>query len=277
MMIRFILLSLLGVGALVSCQSGRTEGGGTEYLADNGGYSDGGFYGDASAPAPAGYPRDGETFATTGGVPFGHNDPVPLEDPVEEPAAMAPASLPRPVVAAAPPPATAPPPTSAPTPRPVVAQAAASSGDRGDLYAEAYPTGSSYRGDHGAEVAVVTPYVEPKPAPAATAPRAAAKKPSGTVASSRGGGAAKKKPTTTRATAGKPTNASKPVKTVYAAPGKKGAPTKSKTKVVRVHDIKQGDTLGQLASRYGVSVAHLKKRNNLTGDTIVVGKRLTID
>ncbi|MFN0129841.1 MAG: LysM peptidoglycan-binding domain-containing protein [Verrucomicrobiales bacterium] len=273
MMYRFLLFSLLGGGVLVSCQSGRT-GEATEHLADNAGYSDGGFYGDTSAPAPTGYPRDGETLATTGGVPFGHNDPVHLDESVEEPAAIAPVSAARPVVA------TAPPSMTTPMPHPVVAQAvAAPSGDRGDLSAEAYPTGSSYRGDHGAEVAVVTPYVErkPEPTPTAAAPRASTKKPAGTVASSKAGGGTTKKPTTTRATAGKPASASKTVKTVYAAPGKKGASAKTRTKVVRVHDIKRGDTLSKLANRYGVSVAHLKKRNNLTGDTIVVGKRLTID
>jgi len=65
------------------------------------------------------------------------------------------------------------------------------------------------------------------------------------------------------------------VKAVYKPPGKSAA--KKKAPIVRVHDIKRGDTLSKLASRYGVTVAQLKKRNKLTGDTIVVGKQLTVD
>ncbi len=243
-------------------------------MADNGGYSEGSFYGDPSIPSPAGYPRDGETFYTNRGVPFGHNDPEHLEEPAVEPVDMRPA-----VVASTPRPAAAP-------VRATTWPASAPAGGRGNEYAEGYPTGSVYGGDHGAEVAVVTPYVEPKPAPppepktvkpvvakvaaSGTTRAATAKKPAQVAATG----------TSAKSGAAKPASAKSgaTVKTAYTPPGKKAGASKPKaTKVVRVHDIKPGDTLSKLASRYGVTVAELKNRNKLTSDKIVVGKRLTID
>ena len=43
-----------------------------------------------------------------------------------------------------------------------------------------------------------------------------------------------------------------------------------------VYVVKNGDNLGKIASRYGVSVANLKKWNHINGSMIRVGQRLTI-
>lgn len=43
-----------------------------------------------------------------------------------------------------------------------------------------------------------------------------------------------------------------------------------------VYTVRQGDTLGDIAQRFGVSVAALKRWNNLSSDFIQVGQRLTI-
>lgn len=265
------LMCLLSGGLLVSCQSGKTGSGAAHghELADNGGFSDGGFYGDTSSPAPMGYPQDGQSFDTRGGAPFSHRDPV---DPVVEP-----------VVAAAAP-------VRAPSPAPSQTRVVARRPASADPYAVAYDDGASYGGHNGAEQAVVTPYVERKaPAePAVTAspskPKTSSSKTASTKATSKKAVVSTpKKKSATVATAGTKAGASKvsgkktgtTVKAVYKPASKTG--TKKKATVIRVHDIKRGDTLSKLATRYGVSVAQLKKRNQLTGDTIVVGKRLTID
>jgi LysM repeat protein len=270
------LMGLLSVGMLASCAS-KKEAGSRGALADNGGYSDGGFYGDSSDPAPQGYPQDGESFATHGGVPFGHSDraesPAPVEPTMASvaPVAARPAPAPQPVAFS----------------RVVVTQPASA-----DPYREAYSDGSGYGGDHGAEAAVVTPYVEriervepvatastskPKTASGSSAARASTSK-KAVVSPSK-----KQTPVVASSTPTGKTGASKAsgkqsgttVKAVYKPPGKSAA--KKKATVVRVHDVKRGDTLSKLSGRYGVTVAHLKKRNKLTGDTIVVGKRLTVD
>lgn len=264
---RILLMGLLSGGLLVSCQSDKAGGGGGA-LADNGGYSDGGFYGDSSDPAPQGYPRDGESFATSGGAPFGHNEPAGFVEPVE-PVSM-PVATPRP-----------------PAPRPAAtSRVAASRPSAVDPYDEAYADGSAYAGDHGSERAVVTPYVErsepvevattsPKKTSTAskgTAKKAvvsAPKKKSPVVASTRSGGTGASK------AGGKKSGTT--VKAVYTPSGKGKTSAKKKATVARVHSVKRGDTLSALSSRYGVTVAELKKRNKLTTDTIVVGKRLTID
>jgi len=259
MKIRFLGIGWLIAIGLVSCESPKSAGvGKSEYLVDNGGYSEGGFYGDSAAPAPVGYPRDGQTFATRGGVPFRYNDPVDLEDPVmEEVVPVAPVA-PRPVVAS----------------RPAAPVAV-------DPYAAAYGTAPVRSGGDGAEVAVVTPYVErrepvevAKPVVAVAKPAAKpVVKPAAKPAAKPVASTTAKKPGAVKAGGAKTGTT---VKTVYYPPGRSGTAKKPST-VVRVHDIKRGDTLSGLASRYGVSVAHLKKRNNLTKDTIIVGKRLTID
>lgn len=259
---RLFLVSLLSGGLLVSCQSSKT-GGDEDLLADNGGYSEGGFYGDSSHPAPPGYPRDGEDLTTSGGVPFGHNDPVDHVEPVVAEVAPIPAPAPRPGA-----------------PAPLVASRPAVS----DPYETAYADNGSYGSDHGAERAVVTPYVE-RATPVTTttaASKATTKTSSNKVVA---GGSAKKKSPTVASSGGTRQSTTKvsgkksgtTVKTVYHPPGKGKSATKKKATVVRVHDVKRGDSLSKLASRYGVTVAHLKKRNKLTSDTIVLGKRLTID
>jgi membrane-bound lytic murein transglycosylase D len=43
-----------------------------------------------------------------------------------------------------------------------------------------------------------------------------------------------------------------------------------------VYRVKSGDVLGKIAMRYGVTVASLKKWNNLSGTTIRVGQHLTV-
>jgi len=42
------------------------------------------------------------------------------------------------------------------------------------------------------------------------------------------------------------------------------------------HVVQKGETLSAIAKIYGVSVADLKKANNLTGDDIKVGQKLTV-
>lgn len=44
----------------------------------------------------------------------------------------------------------------------------------------------------------------------------------------------------------------------------------------RTHTVQKGETLSQLAERYGVSIAALRTRNKITGDTIKIGQRLVI-
>jgi|GEM_PF-2296986 len=251
---RFLLICLLSSGLLMSCQNTKvvSEGGNSYDLADNGGYSDEGFYGDSATPAAAGYPQDGQSFATSGGAPFSHYDRAAARERAV------------PVI----PPAPAP----VPPPAPV------------DRYASAYGQ-DSYAGNHGAEQAVVTPYVERvQPAPVVTsAPKVAATpKPKPKPAAKKSVASTPKKKAATTASTGSARKAGgvrtgTMVKTVYTPPGKGKAAPKKKATLVRVHDVKRGDTLSKLASRYGVTVAGLKKRNKLASDTIVVGKRLAID
>ena len=42
------------------------------------------------------------------------------------------------------------------------------------------------------------------------------------------------------------------------------------------YTVSRGDTISEIAARYGVSTAQLKRRNRLTGDTIRVGQKITI-
>ena len=44
----------------------------------------------------------------------------------------------------------------------------------------------------------------------------------------------------------------------------------------QTHTITSGDTLSQLAKKYGVTVADIKKANNLKGDKIKIGQKLKI-
>ncbi len=43
-----------------------------------------------------------------------------------------------------------------------------------------------------------------------------------------------------------------------------------------VHKVRRGDVLGKIARRYGVRVSDLKKWNNLRGNTIRIGQRLSV-
>lgn len=43
-----------------------------------------------------------------------------------------------------------------------------------------------------------------------------------------------------------------------------------------VHEVQTGDTLGKLAKVYGTTVELIKRRNNMTNDTIRLGQRLSI-
>lgn len=48
-------------------------------------------------------------------------------------------------------------------------------------------------------------------------------------------------------------------------------------KPTKVHKVKRGESLGAIAQKYGVSVAHLKKMNNLSSNNIIAGKNLIIN
>ncbi|MDR1810408.1 MAG: LysM peptidoglycan-binding domain-containing protein [Prevotella sp.] len=51
----------------------------------------------------------------------------------------------------------------------------------------------------------------------------------------------------------------------------------SNGKITRTHKVKRGESLGAIARRYGVSVAHIKQLNNLRSNNIVAGKLLVIN
>jgi LysM repeat protein len=42
------------------------------------------------------------------------------------------------------------------------------------------------------------------------------------------------------------------------------------------YTVSRGDTLSEIAVRYGVSEAQLKRRNRLSDDTIRIGQKITI-
>lgn len=48
-------------------------------------------------------------------------------------------------------------------------------------------------------------------------------------------------------------------------------------KPTKVHKVRRGESLGTIAQKYGVSVSHLKKMNNLSSNKIVAGKNLIIN
>lgn len=54
--------------------------------------------------------------------------------------------------------------------------------------------------------------------------------------------------------------------------GKKPAPAAD----AKEHTVAKGETLSSIAKSYKISVADLKKANNLTGDDLKVGQKLTI-
>ncbi|NNJ72059.1 MAG: LysM peptidoglycan-binding domain-containing protein, partial [Enterobacterales bacterium] len=42
------------------------------------------------------------------------------------------------------------------------------------------------------------------------------------------------------------------------------------------HRVSSGETLSHIAQRYGVSLAQLRRTNNLKGDRLLIGKSLII-
>lgn len=69
--------------------------------------------------------------------------------------------------------------------------------------------------------------------------------------------------TATAATAAPKTTGSKPV-----AGAANGA--------ARTHEVVKGDTLSGIAKKYGVTQASIKTANNMTKDTVVLGKKMII-
>jgi len=77
---------------------------------------------------------------------------------------------------------------------------------------------------------------------------------------------------TPRSTASKPANGIKPSAAKPAGERTPSAPVSGGT----THTVVKGDTLGGIAKKYGVSQAALKKANNMSNDTVVLGKQLQI-
>lgn len=57
---------------------------------------------------------------------------------------------------------------------------------------------------------------------------------------------------------------------------KKPAYTKKNTVVTKTHVVKRGDNLGEIAGRYDVSIADLRKWNKIKGNNIMAGQKLKI-
>jgi LysM repeat protein len=141
---------------------------------------------------------------------------------------------------------------------------------------------SEEAGEHSTAVKAGGP--EPKPTVSQHPPSArpasgpAAKKSATSVAST----ATKKSPTTASSgkRAGSRTTAGSKQGTVVKAvyhPTSTASGGKKKAALRRVYTVKPGDTLWELAERYDVTVAAVKRQNQLTSDLIRVGQRLTID
>ncbi|MDQ3015539.1 MAG: LysM peptidoglycan-binding domain-containing protein [Bacteroidota bacterium] len=80
------------------------------------------------------------------------------------------------------------------------------------------------------------------------------------------------KPSTTKpSTTTKPVSTSKPPVTQQASAG-----IKMSTSDLVLHTVIKGDTLYSLSRQYGLSVAELKKMNNLSADTISIGQKLAL-
>jgi LysM repeat protein len=42
------------------------------------------------------------------------------------------------------------------------------------------------------------------------------------------------------------------------------------------HEVRSGETLTSIAKQYGVTIAELRKANNLTGDALRIGQKLVV-
>lgn len=62
------------------------------------------------------------------------------------------------------------------------------------------------------------------------------------------------------------------------APQKKAvsSPSENESAALKYHEVGKGDTLMAVSRKYGVSIADLRKMNNLTQDTIKIGQRLRV-
>lgn len=240
MKIRHFFPCLLALGA-ISCQSGKWgQNGAAEAnpyeLAGNGGYSEGGFFGQSRGASVAQntYPQENQSFGQYDASALNHD------------------------------------------------------------YAQAYSSYDSSASEHASVIPFTdhgspsTSYSKPAapskpktvaartPAPAKAKPSSArqtassAKKKPATVASR-----SSSRSSTARTTSG--FQGGSVVKTVYRPPGKSASQPKRTASLRRVHQVKAGDNLSKLSSRYGVSVATLRARNGISGDKILVGQKLKID
>jgi len=62
----------------------------------------------------------------------------------------------------------------------------------------------------------------------------------------------------------------------YASNYSKPAYKKKSTVATKTHTVKRGDNLGDIANKYGVSVAELKQWNRIKGNSIMAGQRIKI-
>jgi LysM repeat protein len=60
------------------------------------------------------------------------------------------------------------------------------------------------------------------------------------------------------------------------APAKPATPAPAKPSTATSHTVVKGDTLYSIGKKYGVTVANLKKWNNLKSDELSIGKKLTL-
>ena len=68
----------------------------------------------------------------------------------------------------------------------------------------------------------------------------------------------------------------RPTRIVLGTPTPDPTHPPSRTNDPNAYIVKQGDTLGTLAKRFGVTIADIKKINNLTSDDLFVGQRLKL-
>ena len=54
-------------------------------------------------------------------------------------------------------------------------------------------------------------------------------------------------------------------------------PTLAATASPGIYEVRKGDYLGRIASRYGITVGELRQSNNLTSDVLQIGQKLRLD